>query len=113
MVVWYLARLMVHLLAGMLICAICFPFSKAATQEKIIRRWSRQLIKKCHIELKFIDQSSNSENSSERALIACNHVSWLDIFVLNALHPCHFVAKSDIRGWPMIGWLSAQAGTIF
>ena len=29
------------------------------------------------------------------------------------MHPCHFVAKSDIRSWPLIGWLCDKAGTIF
>src|SRR5690606_36823074 len=39
--------------------------------------------------------------------------SWLDIFVIHAMHPCRFVAKAEIRGWPLIGWLCEQAGTIF
>jgi 1-acyl-sn-glycerol-3-phosphate acyltransferase len=42
-----------------------------------------------------------------------NHVSWLDIFVINALHPCRFVAKSEIREWPVLGWLADKAGTVF
>jgi 1-acyl-sn-glycerol-3-phosphate acyltransferase len=40
-------------------------------------------------------------------------VSWLDIFVINTLQPCRFVAKADIREWPLLGWLCAKAGTIF
>jgi 1-acyl-sn-glycerol-3-phosphate acyltransferase len=40
-------------------------------------------------------------------------VSWLDIFVINTVHPCHFVAKADIRSWPVLGWLCEKAGTIF
>ncbi len=47
------------------------------------------------------------------ALVVANHVSWLDIFVINSLHPCRFVAKSEIRAWPVLGWLVAQAGTVF
>ncbi|MDB5763977.1 MAG: plsC2, partial [Herminiimonas sp.] len=42
-----------------------------------------------------------------------NHVSWLDIFVINSLQPCRFVAKSDIRDWPLIGWLCDKSGTVF
>ena len=49
----------------------------------------------------------------EHALIVANHVSWLDIFVINALHPCRFVAKAEIRAWPVLGWLAAAAGTVF
>jgi 1-acyl-sn-glycerol-3-phosphate acyltransferase len=47
------------------------------------------------------------------ALIICNHISWLDIFVINSVHACRFVAKSDIRDWPLIGWLCDKSGTIF
>jgi 1-acyl-sn-glycerol-3-phosphate acyltransferase len=42
-----------------------------------------------------------------------NHVSWLDIFVLNCVRATAFVAKSEIRNWPLIGWLAAGADTIF
>ena len=47
------------------------------------------------------------------ALIVCNHLSWLDIFAINSCRPCRFVAKSDIRDWPLLGWLCDRAGTIF
>ena len=46
-------------------------------------------------------------------MIVANHVSWLDIFVINALDPCRFVAKAEIRSWPVMGWLAAGAGTVF
>lgn len=46
-------------------------------------------------------------------LIVANHVSWLDVFVINAVLPSAFVAKDDIRGWPLFGWLAAKNDTIF
>lgn len=46
-------------------------------------------------------------------MLVANHVSWLDIFAINAVVPARFVAKAEIRSWPLIGWLCAQAGTIF
>jgi 1-acyl-sn-glycerol-3-phosphate acyltransferase len=49
----------------------------------------------------------------QHALIVANHISWLDIFVINSWHSCRFVAKADIRGWPLLGWLCDKAGTIF
>lgn len=42
-----------------------------------------------------------------------NHTSWLDVFVLNSLAPVFFVAKSEVRGWPGIGWLARGTGTLF
>jgi 1-acyl-sn-glycerol-3-phosphate acyltransferase len=35
------------------------------------------------------------------------------VFVLNAVAPCRFVAKAEVRQWPAIGWLSARAGTLY
>ncbi|WP_404355156.1 lysophospholipid acyltransferase family protein [Methylotuvimicrobium sp. KM1] len=47
------------------------------------------------------------------ALVVSNHVSWLDIIVLGQHLPGYFVAKNDILNWPIIGYLSKKAGTIF
>jgi len=44
-------------------------------------------------------------------LLVANHVSWLDIFALNALTPARFVAKSEVSGWPVLGWLVQRVGT--
>lgn len=46
-------------------------------------------------------------------LTVSNHISWLDIIVLGCFSPAHFVAKSDILLWPVIGYLARQGGTIF
>ena len=48
-----------------------------------------------------------------RGAVVANHVSWLDIFVLNAAGPVYFVAKSEVAGWPGIGWLARATGTVF
>lgn len=47
-------------------------------------------------------------------LVVANHVSWLDVVVLLALAPrLRFVAKADVRRWPLVGALAAGAGTLF
>lgn len=46
-------------------------------------------------------------------MIAANHVSWLDIFAVMAVWPTRFVAKSEIRDWPVAGWIAERAGTLF
>ena len=46
-------------------------------------------------------------------LLVSNHISWLDIIAIGKFLPACFVAKSDILSWPVIGYLSRQAGTIF
>jgi 1-acyl-sn-glycerol-3-phosphate acyltransferase len=46
-------------------------------------------------------------------LILSNHVSWLDICVIAALTPVVFIAKSEVAGWPVLGWLARLQRTIF
>ena len=48
-----------------------------------------------------------------RGALISNHLSYLDIVVLAALHPCVFCAKSEIERWPVIGWMTAMSGTVF
>lgn len=47
------------------------------------------------------------------ALLIANHISWLDIFLINALLPSAFVSKEEVRRWPVIGWLAAKNDTVF
>ncbi|KUP92652.1 lysophospholipid acyltransferase family protein [Tritonibacter horizontis] len=46
-------------------------------------------------------------------IIVANHSSWLDIFALNARSRIYFVSKSEVAGWPGIGWLARATGTVF
>ncbi|MGP3698436.1 lyso-ornithine lipid O-acyltransferase [Rhodobacter sp. NSM] len=45
--------------------------------------------------------------------VVANHGSWLDIFTLNAVQRVYFVSKSEVAGWPGIGWLARATGTVF
>lgn len=45
--------------------------------------------------------------------VVANHASWLDIFALNAAQTGYFVSKSEVAGWPAIGWLARATGTVF
>ena len=42
-----------------------------------------------------------------------NHISWLDIFLINSVQAVRFVAKQEVRDWPVIGWLVARVDTVF
>jgi 1-acyl-sn-glycerol-3-phosphate acyltransferase len=52
-------------------------------------------------------------NDRQSALIVSNHVSWIDIHVVNTVSPVIFVAKSDVAKWPIFGWIARRIGTIF
>jgi 1-acyl-sn-glycerol-3-phosphate acyltransferase len=46
-------------------------------------------------------------------MLLSNHISWIDIFAINAVMPCRFVAKAEIVRWPVIGGMLAHSGTLF
>lgn len=46
-------------------------------------------------------------------LLAANHQSYLDIIIIASVIPTLFVAKSDVRQWPLLGWLASLGGTLF
>lgn len=52
--------------------------------------------------------------SSERPLlITANHASWVDITVVGSLMPLSFIAKSEVKGWPVFGLLARLQRTVF
>jgi 1-acyl-sn-glycerol-3-phosphate acyltransferase len=45
--------------------------------------------------------------------VVSNHLSYLDILLYSSVQPFVMVAKTEVRGWPLLGWLTAQAGTVY
>jgi len=105
------ARVTVHVFAGIATTTLVFPWVPKTARESLKRRWSRQLLRmlrvRAHVHV-------HGDADVANALVVSNHVSWLDIFVLNAHHrPARFVAKADLAGMPVAGRLIRDAGTIF
>lgn len=109
MSLWRLLPLSLHVLLGLAICTLRFPFIDSVRRGRHVRWWSRRMLRLCAIHLHLPPHAVYEP----AAVVVANHVSWLDILVLNAQHPCQFVAKLEIRGWPFLGWLSHKAGTVF
>ncbi len=104
-----LVRVFVHLLRGLLTVALLFPFFSRARCRQEIRQWSAALMRILGVQVHVHDAPVRARP----LMLVSNHVSWLDIFALNSAIPMRFVAKSEIRRWPFIGWLSAKTGTLF
>ncbi len=104
------ARLVAHFAQAAAVAGFGYPFMKPARQRLCLQRWSRQLLNLLAIRLSV---HGEPPREGDRFLLAGNHVSWLDIFAINAAVPTRFVAKSEIRGWPLVGWLCVKADTLF
>lgn len=103
-------HLVLHLIYGVVL-AIGYPYLSRTRQQRILKTWSRQLLAIFNIGIQIEGQQPARPEGG--CLMVANHVSWLDIFVLNAIHPARFIAKSEVRDWPIIGWLCKRTGTIF
>lgn len=103
--------LLLHLLAGVLTVALLFPFFGKSRRRLAIRRWSERTLKFINVELRVRGQPPAQHGRP--AVLVANHVSWLDIYVVHAVWQVRFIAKSEVRRWPVIGWLSARTGTLF
>ncbi|HQT27396.1 MAG TPA: lysophospholipid acyltransferase family protein, partial [Burkholderiales bacterium] len=103
-----LARLGIHLARGVLVVGTVFPYSGKARRRKMISRWSGKLLRILNVSLSVSGKPPEGES-----LLIANHVSWLDIYLLNVVCPPRFVAKSEIRKWPVVGWLSEKTGVLF
>lgn len=105
---WRIARLGVHVATGCARVAVLYPLVSERTQRKIRARWSRRLLQVLGVELQ-------AEGPLPRPgqLLVSNHISWVDVFVINAISPLRFVCKDDVRDWPVLGWLVARNDTVF
>lgn len=103
-----LARLALHLTAGAAVALLLFPVLAARHRERLRQRWSRQLLAVLGIDL-----VCEGTNPPPHSLIVANHISWVDIFAINALAPAAFISKAEVRTWPLIGWLAARNDTVF
>jgi 1-acyl-sn-glycerol-3-phosphate acyltransferase len=104
------ARLFAHLAAAMFILRFVFPRASRARRRQLIGRWSRKLIAIFNVTVRV---TGTPPGVDEAAMIAANHVSSLDIFLISSLRPTRFVAKSEIREWPVAGFIAQRSGTIF
>lgn len=100
-------RLALHIAYGLLM-AVIYPQLPAGMRHRILRNWSADLLAIFNVKLE-VEYPAAWQNG----LIVSNHISWLDIYALNAVLPMRFVAKSEVRRWPVIGWLCARAQTLF
>jgi 1-acyl-sn-glycerol-3-phosphate acyltransferase len=104
-----LLRFLLHVLRGLATVAV-FPMLSRRQRSDQMRRWAAGILDifnvSAHIE-------GTPPGRGEKVVFVANHVSWLDPALLMTVRPAYFVAKSEIRAWPVLGWLAARAGTLF
>lgn len=98
--------MVLHLFWGVA-SATVFPRLPERARLFLKSRWSRQLLEILGVRLDL------SGATPAHGLLIANHISWLDIYAINALAPTIFLSKDEVRHWPLIGWLASRVGTLF
>ena len=105
-----LARVALHFARGVWIAETRYPRLVPAQQDCELERWSRRLLAILRVQ---VVHHNVPAAVPEPCMLVANHVSWLDIFAVYAGLPSLFVAKSEVRAWPLVGRLVVRVGTLF
>ncbi|GGX16496.1 1-acyl-sn-glycerol-3-phosphate acyltransferase [Pigmentiphaga litoralis] len=97
------------ILLGFAILLVYYQWAPIPRRDALYKWWSTVMLRICGIRVDVIGEPLPFGSG----LLIANHVSWIDIFVLCSRRATIFVAKREIRQWPVLGWLVALVGTIF
>lgn len=107
--IWFSAEIIFA--AFSFLFALCFRRGEAPAlalaRARCLQRHSRRTLRVMDVEV------SARGHVPDRGLLVSNHLSYLDILVISSITPAIFVAKSEVRRWPVFGWLARRAGTLF
>ncbi|MSU90210.1 1-acyl-sn-glycerol-3-phosphate acyltransferase [Rhodobacteraceae bacterium 2CG4] len=70
--------------------------------------WGRICLSLCGVRVRRVGRPM-----THRGAVVANHAGWIDIFALLAADRVYFVSKAEVAGWPLVGWLSRQIGTVY
>lgn len=106
---WRLLRATAHVLRGLWIIRSEFGRLTPNQCALLVREWSRQMLAIMGVTLVV----RGTPPAHGPVLLVANHISWLDILVMDAAHPARFVSKGDVKHWPVLGALITGAGTLY
>lgn len=105
-----IARLLwvaLHVCKGALTILLVYPRCDDTKKNLLKQRWSVRLLDLLGIRLEW------SGAAPDDGLLVSNHISFIDVYAINAIAPSSFVAKHEVRSWPLIGWLARHTDTLF
>jgi 1-acyl-sn-glycerol-3-phosphate acyltransferase len=117
---WRITCVAAHVVQAAGVAGVGYPWMKPARRRLALQRWSAKLVRHLAARLTVHGEPPHYGTTGITGtpgpapfMLVSNHVSWLDIFVINAAVPTRFVAKSEVRRWPLVGWLCVKADTLF
>lgn len=110
---WKFLRVCEHVITGALISLVVAGMRKSGAQvrfhPRVVCWWHDRLCRIMKLNI-----ATRGDPPQRAGLLVSNHVSWLDIPVLGSRqYPLAFLSKAEVRAWPLVGWMSELAGTLF
>lgn len=105
-----IVRALLHVSRGWWMVRHHFSRIDTAQRDLIVKQWSRRLLELLGLRMRLIDAPASPPT---RCVLVANHISWLDIMAICAHMPAVFVAKSELRLWPVAGTMFKGVGTLF
>lgn len=103
--------LVITILSSML-CFTIYWVLPRKTWSKIVRIWALTTTKASGINLEVVGKTNNDYFLNNYMVIA-NHMSWLDVALLYRIYSISFIAKAELRYWPLLNIMIKSGGTIF
>ena len=105
-------------LVGQMVSAIwilwfVFPRVDRDTQLNQIQVWAKKTLQVMGLMVHYEEASSTAQLSRMPLILVANHVSWLDVLIIQSLQPSIFIAKSEVRQWPLVGAMAQASGVVF
>src|SRR5258708_4712546 len=105
--IWFGFEMLQAVCVYLLRCVFCPKASRRRARALWLQRTGR------HVGRIFQLQIQSSGTIPKRGLLISNHVSYVDIIALLSLAPAMFVAKSEVKSWPVMGLMAQLGGTLF
>ncbi len=105
--IWFGGEVLLSLFDFLFHCVFCPKNSRRRARALWLQRVCRRVIRIFKLEI----QSAGTIPAD--GLLVSNHVSYLDILLLSSLTPAVFVAKQEVKSWPVMGLMAQLAGTVF
>ncbi|HEY2630123.1 MAG TPA: lysophospholipid acyltransferase family protein [Usitatibacter sp.] len=105
------SRMAGHTAVAALLLRTVYPRVSHHHRRILLRWWSAKLLSILNVSPLVIGPPPGAHERG--AMIAANHVSWLDIFLISSVRPTCFIAKSEILEWGVAGWMARHSGTLF
>jgi len=106
-----ISRILIHTITGLTLATFVLPLIKNTTKPALIQWWCGGLLRAFNI--KVVTYGELPPQNIQGIMFIANHISWVDIHALNSLIPLRFIAKSEIKSWPIFGYLVTKANTLF